>query len=70
MTNLEPTHPGAMSYLDNGAIGVARSLLPGSLSAIDKTMEETFMKFAKSHGELCELFYFHCFIVKKSMSFS
>ena len=29
---------------------MARSLIPGALSAVDKTMEETFMKFAKSSG--------------------
>ena len=31
---------------------MARSLTPGALSAVDKTMEETFMKFAKSVGKL------------------
>ena len=29
---------------------LARSLIPASLSAVDKTMEDTFMKFAKSSG--------------------
>ena len=29
---------------------VARSPIPGALSAMDKTMEETFMKFSKSAG--------------------
>ena len=29
---------------------LARSLIPASLSAVDKTMEDTFMKFAKSLG--------------------
>ena len=29
---------------------VARSLTPGNRSAVDKTMEETFMKHAKSRG--------------------
>ena len=33
-----------------GGIAVARSLIPGALSAVDKTMEETFMKFSKSAG--------------------
>ena len=56
MTNLDITHPGAMSLLDNGAIGVARSLIPGFLSAVDKTMEETFMKFAKSSVEILASF--------------
>lgn len=41
-----------MDLLNKGAIGVARSLIPGSLCAVDKTMEETFMKFAKSSGKI------------------
>lgn len=51
MTNLELSHPGAMELIDSGVIAVARSLIPGSLCAVDKTMEETFMKFAKSSGK-------------------
>ena len=51
LTNLELSHPGATELIDNGAIAVARSLIPGSLSAVDKTAEETFMKFAKSSGK-------------------
>ena len=51
MTNLELTHPGATDLIDGGVIGVARSFTPGSLCAVDKTMEETFMKFAKSSGK-------------------
>ena len=50
LTNIDITHPGAKELLKNGGIAVARSLTPGSLSAVDKTMEETFMKFAKSAG--------------------
>ena len=50
MTNLELTHPSAMELIDQGVIGVARSLIPGSLCAVDKTMEETFKKVAKSQG--------------------
>ena len=52
LTNLERTHPGAKELLAKGAIAVARSMVPGSLSAVDKTMEETFMRFAKSPGKL------------------
>ena len=48
VTNLELTHPGALQLIDNGVLGCARSLIPDSLRAIDKTMEETFMKFAFS----------------------
>ena len=50
MTNLELTHPLAQKLIDSGAIAVARSLIPGSLCEVDKTMEETFMKFAKCSG--------------------
>ena len=50
LTNIEKTHPGAKTLLSSGAIAVARSKIPGALSAVDKTMEETFMRFAKSSG--------------------
>ena len=50
MTNLELTHPGAAALIDKGVIGAARSMIPGSLSAVDRTMEETFMKFTKGSG--------------------
>ena len=50
LTNLELTHPGATELMDRGVLGVARSLIPGSLSDVDRTMEETFMKFAKGSG--------------------
>ena len=33
---------------------MARSLMTGALSAVDKTMAETFMKFAKSAGKQCD----------------
>lgn len=42
--------------LQIGGISVARSLLPGALSAVDKTMEQTFMKFAKSVGGFSSTF--------------
>jgi radical SAM superfamily enzyme YgiQ (UPF0313 family) len=48
LTNIDQSHPGAKELLKKGGIAVARSLIPGALSAVDKTMEETFMKFAKS----------------------
>lgn len=50
LTNIDLSHPGAKELLSKGGIAVARSLIPGALSAVDKTMEETFMKFAKSAG--------------------
>ena len=53
---MELSHPGATDLLEKGAIAVARSLIPGALSAVDKTMEETFMKSAKCQGMLCTFF--------------
>ena len=50
LTNIDLSHPGAKDLLKKGGIAVARSLIPGALSAVDKMMEETFMKFAKSAG--------------------
>ena len=41
--NTDETHPGAKYWLQKDGISVAHSVLPGALSAIDKTMEETFM---------------------------
>ncbi|KAK3084587.1 hypothetical protein FSP39_015968 [Pinctada imbricata] len=48
LNNIETSHPGAKPLLENGAISVARSIIPGNLSAVDKTMEETFMRSCKS----------------------
>ena len=45
-----------MEVTDNGALGCTRSLIPDSLRAVDKTMEETFMKFAKGSGGLLQIF--------------
>ncbi|XP_063959228.1 uncharacterized protein LOC135154916 [Lytechinus pictus] len=56
LTNIELSHPGAKDLLEKGGIAVARSLIPGSLCGVDKTMEETFMKFAKSQGGFVGLF--------------
>ena len=50
MTNIDKSHTGAKELFEKGAIAVARSLIPDSLSAVDKTMEETFVKFSKSTG--------------------
>ena len=46
LTNIDKSHPGAKELLMKGDIAVARSLIPSALSAVDKTMEETFMKFS------------------------
>ena len=56
LTNIESTHPGATALLEKGVLGAARSLIPGSLSGIDRTMKETFMRFAKGTGGLHGLF--------------
>ena len=40
LTNLEKMHPDAKELLPKRGIAVARSLVPGGLSAVDKTMEE------------------------------
>jgi len=50
LANIEVSHPGATELLKRGAISVARSFIPGNRCAVDKTMEETFMRHAKSHG--------------------
>ncbi|KAK1875363.1 Protein FAM149B1, partial [Dissostichus eleginoides] len=34
LTNLENTHPGAKDLLSKGAIAVARSMIPGAISAV------------------------------------
>ncbi len=48
LANIENSHPGATDMLRSGAISVARSFIPGNRAAVDKTMEETFMRHAKS----------------------
>ena len=45
-----------MEFIDNGVSECARSLIPNSLCAVDKTMEETFMNFAKGSGVLIGIF--------------
>ena len=56
LMNIELTNSGARGLLTKGAISVVCPLIPGVLSAVDKTMEETFMRFAKSPGGLSGLF--------------
>ena len=48
LTNIEKSHPGVKDLLMKGGIAITRSLIPVALSAVDKMMEETFMKFSKS----------------------
>ena len=50
LANIDESHPGAVEMLKQGAFSVARSFIPGNRGDVDKTMEETFMKEAKSHG--------------------
>ena len=50
LANIESSHPGLTEILERGAISVARSFSPGNRSAVDKTIEETFMKHAKLRG--------------------
>ena len=35
LTNIDRSHPGAKELLQKGGIAVARSLIPGSLCAVD-----------------------------------
>ena len=56
LNNIGQTCPGAKDFKKKSGIAVARSLIPGSLSAVDKTMEESFMKFVKSAGTISNLF--------------
>ncbi len=50
LANVEESHPGSTNLLEGGAFSVARSMIPGNRCPVDKTIEETFMKYAKSHG--------------------
>ena len=50
IANLEFSHPGSIDQIKAGVFSVARSKIPGNRCAVDKTMEETFMKHAKSKG--------------------
>ena len=50
MENIEKNHLNTEALLKRGAISVARSFIPGNWYAVDKTIEETFMKNPKSRG--------------------
>ena len=50
VANLDLSHPGSINSMVAGTFSVARSRIPGNRCAVDKTMEETFMKHAKSKG--------------------
>ena len=50
MLNVDENHPGDEEHLKRGAFSVARSFISGNRCDIDKTVQETFMKHAKSRG--------------------
>lgn len=50
IANIEHSHPSAEDLLKRYAVSVARSFIWGNGYAIDKTIEETFMKHATSNG--------------------
>ena len=50
MLNADENHPGVEELLKRGAFSVASLVIPGNRCAVDKTIEETFMKHAKSRG--------------------
>ena len=49
LVNIDIFHPGATER-NIGAISVAQSFTPINHCAVDRTLEETFMKHAKSHA--------------------
>ena len=48
LANIEHSHLGATALLKNGASSFALSLIPGNSCGVDKTIEKTFMRLAKS----------------------
>ena len=52
LANIDRSHPGAKELLANGGMVMVRFFTPGALSAVDKTIEETFIKFVKSASKL------------------
>ena len=52
LLSIEVSHLGASKLLKKRTISVARPLIPRILCAADKTMEETFMKFTNSRGDV------------------
>ena len=52
LVNIEETYPGATGLLKLGAISMARLFIPANRYAADKTIEEIFMRHAKSHLDL------------------
>ena len=50
LVNIEETHLGATQLLKLGAMRVARSFILANRCTVDKTIEETFMRHAKSQA--------------------
>ncbi len=50
LTNIDQSQPRAKDLLKKGGIAVARSFFAGALLAINNTIKETVIKFAKSTG--------------------
>ena len=50
MVNIEKTHSGATELLKLGAISVAKSFISANKCAEDISIEETFMRYAKSQA--------------------
>ena len=55
LANLDESHPEASELFRAGALSVARSFVPGNRCAVDKTIEETFMKHSKTRGGISGL---------------
>ena len=50
MLNVDENHEGAEELLKSKAFSVTKPFIPGNIFTTDKTIEETFMKHAKSKG--------------------
>ena len=50
IANIEISHPGVTDLIKRGAISITQSFIPGNQCVIDKTIEETFIKYTKSYG--------------------
>ena len=63
LTNLRLKQPEAMDLIESGVIGAARTLIAESLCDIERSMEETFINFAKGSGTFVSpilvMIYFH-----------
>ena len=57
LTKIDEIHPGAKELPQEGGISAACSLLLGALGAVNKMMEQTFIKFAMSAGAFSGIFH-------------